>query len=435
MKYLCLIILLAISANLFAHDGGHGQLEIWTVNNKPFVGEFLKLDNHKAFFLNKEHQLVCFELSALSPLHKKMVLERNHGVVSVNEQLLNKGYYGIWGKLFLGIGLPILLVFVWFLIYNVCWPHVRYRYFVCLVVIMACNSDDNSGDADIVVSTTDVPLTDVSFLNSLFGQFSNVSTSSDDSYFYISSNGLPNHTMMVGITAWNEQVPIYQPYIGGNSWSIPIQPILSDTPLSTTSNFFKGAIAVAVNGIPIFNPLNNRGEDTNVIGELDQWGGHSGRADDYHYHLPPTHLESIVGSGSPIAYALDGFPVYGKTTKDLDAYLGIQNKDGSYQYHTVDTYPYFIASMRGLVNLDPKTTAPENQILPQAFTTPLRSDLDGQPQTVSITNFEETGSSSYTMSYIQQGESYTINYGWDESGEYSFEYLSPTGSTSATYQR
>jgi len=45
----------------------------------------------------------------------------------------------------------------------------------------------------------------------------------------------------------------------------------------------KGAVAIAPNGVPIFNPLNNTGEDAYAIGELDQWGGHCGKADDYHY--------------------------------------------------------------------------------------------------------------------------------------------------------
>ena len=47
-----------------------------------------------------------------------------------------------------------------------------------------------------------------------------------------------------------------------------------------------GAIALAVNGMPIFNALNNRGDDAYLAGELDDWGGHAGRADDYHYHMP-----------------------------------------------------------------------------------------------------------------------------------------------------
>ncbi|WP_351125483.1 YHYH protein, partial [Shewanella sp. T24-MNA-CIBAN-0130] len=83
-------------------------------------------------------------------------------------------------------------------------------------------------------------------------------------------------------------------YTDDNSWVIPLQPELADEPLMAQDNFMKGAIAIAANGIPIFNPLNNRGEDAKAVGELDNWGGHSGRADDYHYHLAPTHLQSQV---------------------------------------------------------------------------------------------------------------------------------------------
>lgn len=39
-------------------------------------------------------------------------------------------------------------------------------------------------------------------------------------------------------------------------------------------------------------------------------GGHCGRADDYHYHIAPVQLEKQVGKGMPIAYALDGYPIY-----------------------------------------------------------------------------------------------------------------------------
>ena len=438
MKSIFLIIfLITVSFNIFAHEGGHGQPEIWTVNNQPFIGQFLKLDAHKVFFLNKGHKLVYYKLSELSPLHQKLVLERHRAIVGVNGLIHLQSQPSFWSKInpfVFSMGVLLLLAALWFLIRKNPGYALRFSITGCLLLCAtACSSDDDASDPD--ASTTEVLANNISFLSSLFEQFSNVSTSYDDTYFYISSNGLPNHTMMVGITAWNEQVPIDQPYTGSNSWSIPIQPKLSDNPLSTASNFFKGAIAVAVNGVPIFNPLNNRGEDTNMIGELDQWGGHSGRADDYHYHLPPIHLESTVGTASPIAYALDGFPVYGETTKELDVYLGILNDDGSYQYHTIDSYPYFIASMRGLVNLDPNNTAPENQILPQAFTTPIRSDLDGQPQTVSITNFEKSGTTSYTMTYTQQDETYIINYGWDDNEIYSFEFVNPTETTSSTYQR
>ncbi|MCP4073926.1 MAG: YHYH protein, partial [Hyphomicrobiales bacterium] len=174
--------------------------------------------------------------------------------------------------------------------------------------------------------------------------------------------------MMKGITSWQQQVPLPQDYYGSNSWSIPIKPKIANNPISTADHFHRGAIAVAVNGIPMFNALNNRGEFAANVGELDKWGGHSGRADDYHYHLAPEHLEDFVGKGNPIAYALDGYPVYTQTTDKLDKYLGRFNKTGSYQYHAVDHPPYFIAGLRGEVTTDSPSSAPEDQIIPQART-------------------------------------------------------------------
>ena len=94
-----------------------------------------------------------------------------------------------------------------------------------------------------------------------------------------------------------------------------------------------------MNGVPIFNALNNRGDDAYLYGELDEFGGHAGRADDYHYHTAPLHLSELVGIDKPIAYALDGFPIYGLTepdgtaVTDLDEFNGHFAADGSYHYH------------------------------------------------------------------------------------------------------
>jgi len=140
----------------------------------------------------------------------------------------------------------------------------------------------------------------------------NVKTLTDQNDLLVESNGMPSHPMMVGITSWQQQVPLPQPYTGNNAWRIPLHPVPAQTPLSAKTNFFRGAIALAVNGVPIFNPIKNDGRtDTFLAGELDKWGGHCGRADDYHYHIAPVHLEDVVGAGQPIAYALDGYPIYG----------------------------------------------------------------------------------------------------------------------------
>jgi hypothetical protein len=139
----------------------------------------------------------------------------------------------------------------------------------------------------------------------------------DDDFLYVESNGMPDHPMMTGITAWQQQVPLPQSYFGDNSWRIPLHPVPAKNPMSAKSHFFRGATALAVNGVPIFNPIKNDGKtDTLLAGELDQWGGHCGRVDDYHYHIAPMHLEKIVGVGNPVAVALDGYPIFGYSDPD-----------------------------------------------------------------------------------------------------------------------
>ena len=261
-------------------------------------------------------------------------------------------------------------------------------------------------------------------MKSLFEAFDGVTTSSDSDYFYISSNGIPSHNMMEGITNWQQQFPINQEYNGTNSWSIPINPEFSENPLSSESNFMKGAMAIAINGIPIFNALNNRGEDANLIGELDKWGGHCGKADDYHYHLPPTHLSDIVGADNPIAYSLDGFPLFGKTNDALDENLGLLNKDGSYSYFTVESFPYFISKMKGKITTS--GLAPENQILPQAQSKGIRPALTPL-KGAEITKFLTTGENSYQLTYSLNNQEYTIEYLWDNTGHYFVTFTDPDG--------
>ncbi|MEY4540770.1 MAG: hypothetical protein RLZZ306_2527, partial [Bacteroidota bacterium] len=211
-------------------------------------------------------------------------------------------------------------------------------------------------------------------------------------------------------------------------------------PLSLKTNFMTGAVAIAPNGVPIFNPLNNRGEDAYLIGELDQWGGHCGKADDYHYHIAPLHFEATAGK-NPIAMALDGFAIYGSKEPDgtmmqtLDAYNGHSIANGVYHYHATTTYPYFIGSMRGKVALDPATTAPENQITPQAKMSPVRPA--GEPlKGASITNFKSTGTNAYSLEYMVSNQKGYINYGWDAANKYTYTFIGTDGkSTTSTYIR
>ncbi|MFM7974128.1 MAG: phospholipid-binding protein, partial [Pirellula sp.] len=58
----------------------------------------------------------------------------------------------------------------------------------------------------------------------------------DSDYFYVESNGIPDHPMMVGITAWQQQVPLPQAYTGRNAWRIPLHPKPAQKPMSAKNN-------------------------------------------------------------------------------------------------------------------------------------------------------------------------------------------------------
>ena len=205
-------------------------------------------------------------------------------------------------------------------------------------------------------------------------------------------DGLPNR--MAGITSWQQQIPLPVAYFANttnpensasslgykqpNYWRLPLtptpaaSPTLIFTPGSTTNNFQRGAIALASNGVAIFNPANNQGRVSYEIGELDYYGGHCGLADDYHYHIIPTHLSSRFGGplsdDKPLAWALDGYPIYGYVEPDgtarqaLDTNGGHDHGSWGYHYHAVGTTtvdathpygtpqsPYTMTSFRGTV--------------------------------------------------------------------------------------
>ena len=261
-----------------------------------------------------------------------------------------------------------------------------------------------------------------------------VSVRWDERFLFIESNGMPAHNLMVGITNWQQQVPLPQNYTGANAWQIPLAPVVSKTPVSIKGRFLRGAIALAANGIPIFNPQNNRGEIAQEIGELDEWGGHCGRADDYHYHSAPLHLQGVVGKGQPIAFALDGYAIHGLTEPDgaqpagLDAFNGHTTAALGYHYHASKKYPYVNGGFHGEV------TEREQQVDPQPRAQPVRRD---QPplRGAKITAFETTGN-NYKLSFDVSGEKRAILYTVNADGSVPFEFQNGSaGTTKETYTR
>jgi hypothetical protein len=444
---------------LSAHAGKHYQkgdiLNSWGLaNGKTIRGNFARNNGDQIVLEQLGGKFISIPLSSLTEQDQKLAIFKINKYTEVNQEPVVFDSSSRIATQIFSKGIPFLFYllksFLLFLILRNYFiirkknthkkPYFGILCALCLIEFTGFIACKKSNDTTITPIET-IAKTSTSFIDAAFNPYkSNVTTSWDDTYFYAASNGLPTHNMMVGITNWQQQVPISQPYIGTNKWSIPLQPVYATTPLSTKTNFMKGAVALAVNGIPIFNALNNRGEDSYLIGELDQWGGHCGKGDDYHYHAAPLHLSATSGL-NPIAFALDGFAVYGTKEPDgaamatLDDSHGHIYNGGVYHYHGTTTYPYVIGAMKGKVVTDSSTPAPENQILPQAFSSPLRpatSPLSG----ASITAFTANGTNAYLLTYKIGTKNGYIDYSWDATNKYIFTFTTPDGAvTTSTYQR
>jgi len=245
-------------------------------------------------------------------------------------------------------------------------------------------------------------------------------------FLLVECDGLPDHPLMAGIRSWQGQVPLPQPYLGENAWRIPLNPRMADQPLSGKVFLRRGAIALAINGVPIFNALNNRGDDAYLAGELDEYGGHCGRADDYHYHIAPLHLQEVAGPGQPIGYALDGYPLYGLLDEEghpatgLDEFNGKFGKDGRYRYHSTRTYPYVNGGLRGIVEIR------GDQVEPQPRLKPIRPAQSPQPGAI-VTGWHQEGPDAYRLTFQDPTGDHTVDYSKNQDGSWTFTFVEPNG--------
>ena len=312
---------------------------------------------------------------------------------------------------------------------------------VCALVLVACyDSSAQSTSTPSVPTTpaTSTPVTTTPTSDALCqdhtAKFALAGTLAsahcEGGFLVVESSGLSSEQMMVGITAWQQQVPLPQPYSGVNAWKIPLVPVVATTPSATSG---VGAVAVALNGVPIFNPskpsqsgnqsVYDPKNDPKLIGELDACGGHSGRGDDYHYHAGPVCFLAALGdkAGGVVGYALDGYKVLEfhdadmgageKLPTDLDACYGHDHGGLGYHYHLTERAPYVIGCFHGNVAgaFQPQTLhlRPPGGPL-QASITALSTGADGW------TNLK------YTYNAAQQTLSYRL-----VSGCYQFRYPEP----------
>lgn len=164
-------------------------------------------------------------------------------------------------------------------------------------------------------------------------------------------------------------------------YTFPVTPTRAD---ETTAVALIGAIAVAINGIPIFGPTEGAGGDVLALGGgFTECGGHNGPTG-YHYHTfdatgsDACRITEAEAMAAPVlyGYAFDGYPIYSGNYQytssyeltdeslfatdtwsahtyvegagDLDECNGRTDDDGNYAYYTTDTFPYVLGCYRGV---------------------------------------------------------------------------------------
>jgi len=180
----------------------------------------------------------------------------------------------------------------------------------------------------------------------------------------LTGNGLPiSHT--TGIFPIKRTDPAWQYDRNPNPitatefrYSIPAKPVLA----REASCVPMGIVGYTLNGVALYNALDDAGLDAAAHEVQDTCDGHPQMAGQYHYHGPSDCISDINQNNKLIGYALDGFGIYSRydadgveyTNADLDACHGITSEiewDGEVveMYHYVMTreYPYTIGCFRG----------------------------------------------------------------------------------------
>ncbi len=444
MKKITLLLICLLSNFMFSHTINYDNIVLrhWSIQKEHncIDGTFMMLKNGTVFIEDANNKISKFPLTDLSKEDQAFVMKKEDWVKNLNTISTQKqaGIQSVFDYKF-WIILFSLFAFGCYIYSLSDRKKLKYLFPVLFLgILMSLYSFTKK-----VLSTTD-PL----FLKSAFDQFSStVSTTSDANFFYVNSTGIPNHTMMVGISdhGWQQQVPTSKCYINGSHWTIPLNPVPAATPVPIYTptpvpvselHFLKGAIAMAVNGVPIFNYHTNTGADSFTDGQLDTYGGHCGRGDDYHYHIAPLHLITLGQASAtlPIAFGLDGYAVYGgleptgATMTTLDANHG-HYFNGVYHYHGTSTVPYMIGNMVGVVTEDAN-----KQIIPQPQGSPIRTEswtpLAGAVITSCVANANNGFNTAYTLSGVS---GYATNYTATQAGVYTFKYVTPSGTTSTDY--
>lgn len=141
----------------------------------------------------------------------------------------------------------------------------------------------------------------------------------------IISNGIPDH--------FHRQANPTAPCEWNQFIEIPLNPEYTDA-ITEPPDF--GIIAIALNGVSIFGPLEGAGGNAmdpngQFVG-ASYWYGHATRQGQDHYHSPKIGKEEETNEDILLGYALDGFKIYGSTSETTDVCNG-SDHNGEYAYY------------------------------------------------------------------------------------------------------
>ena len=202
-----------------------------------------------------------------------------------------------------------------------------------------------------------------------------------DTEVVVTSNGMPGYEF-VPMTPNGLQEQTWE-------WRVPLTPLVADATTSIVDRL--GPIGFTTTGLPIFGPTEGPTPEREAFGDpvynglLDDCGGHTGYAADYHNHALNAVAACNLDHSFIVGYALDGFPIYNSvgcldvacsqtavfvsgydligdpTSYSWKAYAydatgkgnvldecnGRIGPDGTYRYHATTAFPYIIGCLRG----------------------------------------------------------------------------------------
>jgi len=326
-------------------------------------------------------------------------------------------------------------------------------------------SEPNSGEETNNVQSSPIAADCTTYKKAFGLHLDSEAINCTDDSLEVTSTGLPDLTSgssedvpMVGIQSWIQRVAVPYDY----QWRIPLKPQWLDEPVEASP---RGPVAVAADGVPIFHyerrpdvstSLDNYEErnDTVVQGELDQCGGHAGQGEDYHYHYAPVCLMDKHNPELPIAFGLDGTPIYfgeggddyygrGRYSdlsylpdKELDECNALQLSDGSYVHYTTKTPPYVVGCHHGFFDSNLQIEPPTFDALAQGTSSPFGGSY-GEPVSTVITDFKKNEDGEYRLDFnslTTPGVTSAIVYRKTSEDCWVFEYQKVSGETVQTTQ-